>query len=177
MSSVFVRAQRRGFSLIEVMAVVAIVGIISMLAYAGVSRYLAHSKTPEATTTLAAFENGSRVAFSAETDSGGSGTGPFVHQFCPTSAVPVPPAIPQAQRVMGVWNAATWSCLKFTMSAPQFYQYSYVSSGTGTGATYTATAFGDLNGNGVASTFLLIGKGGANGEAQRKSMVTVAEDE
>jgi prepilin-type N-terminal cleavage/methylation domain-containing protein len=177
MPSVLVRAQRRGFSLVEVMAVVAIIGVISMVAYAGVARYLAHSKTPEATSTLAALENGSRVAYAGETDSGGSGTGPFVHQFCPSATVPVPPAVPTAQRTAGTWTAPTWACLKFTMSAPQFYQYNYTSSGTGTGATYTAAAYGDLNGNSVLSTFLLTGKGGANGEAQRQTMVVVKEDE
>lgn len=159
------------------MAVVAIIGVISALAYAGVARYLAHSKTPEATSTLAAFQNGSRVAYAAETDSGGSGTGPFVHKFCPSATVPVPPAIPAAQRTLGTWTAATWVCLKFTLSAPQSYQYNYTSSGIGTAATYNAAAYGDLNGNSVISTFLLTGKGGSNGEAQRQTMVIVNEDE
>ena len=173
----YVRARRRGFSLIEVMAVITIVGIISALAYAGVARYLAHSKTPEATSTLAAFENGSRVRFAAETDSGGMGTGPFVHQFCPSATTPMPAAVPKAARVAGVWTDTTWSCLKFTMSAPQFYQYDYQSTGSGTAAVYNAYAYGDLNGNSVNSTFLLQGIGGSNGEAQRKGMSVVNEDE
>ncbi len=159
------------------MAVVAIVGIISMVAYAGVARYLAHSKVPEATTTLSALENGSRVAFSAESDSGGAGTGPFVHQFCPTAATGVPATVPKAARADGNWTAPTWACLKFTMTGPQFYQYNYTSAGTGGTATYTATAYGDLNGNSVNSTFALTGKGSANGEAQRQTMVVVNEDE
>ena len=46
------------------------------------------------------------------------------------------------------------------MNEPQYYMYSYVSDGDETGAvgqTFTATAEGDLNGDGVSSKFELPG--------------------
>jgi prepilin-type N-terminal cleavage/methylation domain-containing protein len=172
------RSRARGFSIIELMAVVAIVGIISALAYAGVARYLNHSKTPEATTSLAAFENGSRVYFGTESDMSGIGVGPFAHKFCPTATAKVPTTVPKSAKAPGVWTDATWVCLKFTLTKPQAYQYDYQSNSlTGTDATYNAYAFGDLNGNGINSTFVLSGKGGANGEAQRASFTVSNEDE
>lgn len=168
----------RGFSLIELMAVVAIVGIISALAFAGVARYLNHSKTPEATTSLAAFENGSRNYFATDSDMSGTGVGPFVHKFCPSASAKMPATVPKSARATGVWTDTTWACLKFTLSKPQAYQYDYQSnSGTGTAATYNAYAYGDLNGNNVVSTFLLTGKGGPNGEAMRATFTVVNEDE
>lgn len=172
------RAVRRGFSIIELMAVVAIVGIIAALATAGVARYLNHSKTPEANASLAAFETGSRAYFAVDSDQSTTGVGPFVHKFCASAAAKVPATLPAARRVQGDYSTATWQCLKFTLGKPQVYQYDYQSNGaTGTDALYYAYAFGDLNGNGVASTFLLTGKGGANGEATRQSFTVVNEDE
>jgi hypothetical protein len=56
-----------------------------------------------------------------------------------------------------------FACLKFSMSAPQYYMYNYVSDGnsaatpTVVGTQFTGTANGDLNGDGVLSTFQLLG--------------------
>jgi prepilin-type N-terminal cleavage/methylation domain-containing protein len=171
------RSQGRGFSIIEVMAVVVIFGIIAVLAMAGISKYLAHSKTPEATSTLAALENGSRVAFQTQIDLSGTGAGPFVHRFCASATAKVPPTVPKAQRVGADWSASTWACLRFTMTGQQYYQYDYQSSGTNTTAVYYAYAFGDLDGDNILSNFVLKGAGGPKGEALRESLTVVLEDE
>ena len=46
------------------------------------------------------------------------------------------------------------------MDMPQYYMYSYKLSGSGSAAgdQFVATANGDLNGDGVASTFTLDGR-------------------
>jgi type IV pilus assembly protein PilA len=49
-----------------------------------------------------------------------------------------------------------WPCLKFEMTAPQYYIYKYVANGTSTG-DFAATANGDLNGDGTYSTFTFAG--------------------
>jgi len=176
------RKREEGFTLVELMIVVAIIGVLAALAIYCVSRYLKHSKTAEATRNLGSIETGSKNSFQQETDTSGSGVGPFVHRFCNTAAIKPPSTgVPSAAKVKAPaadWNDPTWVCLKFSINEPQFYQYSYTSnSGTGTGATYTAIANGDLDGNGTQSTFTLTGAGSPTGDAQRISLQIVNEDE
>ncbi len=171
-----------GFTLVELMIVVAIIGVLASLAIYGVSRYLKHSKTAEASRSLGAMETGSKAYYQLDTDSSGSGTGPFYHQFpgAGLSAVKNPASIPVASKVQtaGTWTATTWTQLKFVMTDPQFYQYTYTGGGgTGTSASYTALAQGDLDGNTTNSSFTLIGTGTATGDARRVSLSVVNEDE
>ncbi len=51
----------------------------------------------------------------------------------------------------------TWVALNFAMSDPHYYAFEYESSGTRTGATFTATAYGDLDCDGELSTFVRTG--------------------
>jgi len=175
-----------GFTLVELMIVVAIIGVLAALAIYGVSRYLKHSKTAEATRSIGTMEVGSKAKFQLDTDKSGTGIGPFVHVFCPSAGAPVPAAgIPKGQKLAVVsgagteYNQATFTCLKFIMTDPQFYQYNYTSNNPtdGPAALYTATAMGDLDGNGINSTFQLKGGGSSTGEAARISMTVINEDE
>jgi len=168
-----------GFTLVELMIVVAIIGVLAALAIYGVSRYLKHSKTAEATRNLGSIETGSKNAFQQETDTSGTGGGPFVHQFCPAgAAVPTtPPSAAKTKVVATEWNLPAWTCLKFSINEPQFYSYTYAASGTGTAALYTATANGDLDGNGTTSVFELTGAGSVTGDAQRLALKITNEDE
>jgi type IV pilus assembly protein PilA len=106
-----------------------------------------------------------------------------VHQFCSTTGAvynPNPSYPPPAAKLKvdpTTWAAAPWTCLQFTINEPQFFSYGYVSSGSGTAALYTAVANGDLDGNGVLSTFTLSGSGGPTGDAQRLAFTVVNEDE
>ena len=73
-----------------------------------------------------------------------------------------PPAtIPRAakyQSTVADWSSGDattgWSCLKYGMSAPQYFQYRYERP---TATRFDVLAHGDLNGDGVPSTFTLAG--------------------
>lgn len=178
------KKREEGFTLVELMIVVAIIGVLAALAIYGVSRYLKHSKTAEATRNLGSIETGSKNQFQQETDTSGSGTGPYVHTFCPNATIKPPsnnsdPA-PKAQKVQAPaadWNDSTWKCLKFSINEPQFYRYDYAGAGSGVTASYTASAYGDLDGNGTTSLFQLTGAGSTTGDAQRISLRITNEDE
>jgi type IV pilus assembly protein PilA len=187
MIKAILKKRDEGFTLVELMIVVAIIGVLAALAIYGVSRYLKHSKTAEANRSLGTIENGSKAQYQLDTDQSGTGVGPFVHTFCPSATI-TPAAVPAGQKVVVTTTAGSgtnydqlgWKCLKFVMTDPQFYAYTYTSNApatAGTAALYTADANGDLDGNGTQSTFELKGQGDATGEAKKLSLVVTQEDE
>jgi type IV pilus assembly protein PilA len=167
----------RGITILEVMMVVAIVGVIAALATVGLSGYMRHAKTAEATRSLGMIETASRQQYARPTMLTDE---KFVHTFCPTGPL-TPPAVPKARKIKidpALWADPSWKCLMFTLPDPQFYSYRYVSNGLdGTSALYSASAYGDLDGDGMTSTYQLTGKGAANGEAERVSLTITHEDE
>jgi type IV pilus assembly protein PilA len=161
---------RNGFTLIEMMTVVVIVGVLSVLAIYGVRKYISDSKTAEANNQLGviakdAAEAYTKEGYSSTTGSvaigiaGSTGYNPSSAQraMCPTTTkVPsTPPPAKKYQSAPGEWSGnAGWQCLKFQIQEPQYFSYQYVLSNS---TLYTATANGDLNGDTVPSTFSVVG--------------------
>ncbi len=168
---------RRGFTIIEVMMVVVILGVIAALATVGISGYLRHAKTAEATRALGNMEAGARTQFNKVTV---VSDGSMVHTFCPSGPM-TPTTVPKAEKRKvdtTAWMDETWKCLLFSLNDPQYYAYQFVSNGSyGTAARYTATAFGDLDGDNTTSSFQLIGRGSQGGEAERENLTITLEDE
>ena len=61
------------------------------------------------------------------------------------------------QPTASTWDAHTWQALNFAIEDPFYYKYTYISKGTGAGSHFTIRATGDLNCDGVFSTFERIG--------------------
>jgi type IV pilus assembly protein PilA len=154
------------------MIVVAIVGILAVLAIYGVRKYLANAKSAEARNALGRLANAAATEYEQESMAGsvlpiGSSTA-LTRALCKSASTSVPstPTAIRGQKYQSAaseWNVdytgnSGFACLEFTIDQPQYYMYSYHAGGTGSvGDTFTATANGDLNGDGIESTFQVTG--------------------
>ncbi|MEY4549226.1 MAG: hypothetical protein RL685_5421 [Pseudomonadota bacterium] len=163
---------KRGFTLVELMIVVAIIGVLAALAIYGVRKYLSNAKTAEARMAIGRIAKDATVAYEKEkTDDGVialRGTANIAHSLCESAAlVPLLATDIQNKKYQSSpvdWNGTGWNCLKFTMNDPQYFQYAYTAvqaAGFGPGLaaavgdSFNVEAHGDLDGDGNVSTFSL----------------------
>jgi type IV pilus assembly protein PilA len=151
MNRILVRRNKQGgFTLIELMIVVAIIGILAAVAIPAFMDYMKKGKSTEAELQLAKIKTNAKAAFNTESS-------------YPTAVVGLTPGTACCAQDFGGkkkcavaasdWNVATWQALDFQLDEPFYFRYSY----NGGGTAYTATAVGDLDCDLTTITYTLAG--------------------
>ena len=144
------KRKQKGFTLIELMSVVAIIGILAAVAIPAFLKYIKKSKTTEARTNIRKVYDGELSYYDEEHVKRDGSI--ISKQF--VEAGPEPGSPPGVDKVTGDWETGdAWSALKFGSDSPVLYSYSAVTSGTGTNSAFTARAEGDIDGDGTTSLF------------------------
>ena len=126
------KSTTKGFTLLELMIVVAIIGILAAVAIPGFMAYIKNSKTSEARTNLDALKTGAIAWFEAEHHSP-NGLKSITKQYpagsgslgvLPTASTVGRKFTPES--VKSSLQSKPWSELNFRISAPFYYSYSYM---------------------------------------------------
>ena len=165
------KRRRGGFTLIELMIVVAILAILAVVAVPAFIKYMRRAKTLEALDQLDKIHKGAASYFTQG-------------KVANKTGAPIPCVFPSTQLLTpditsGIccggaqdtdqddrcdvdasqWDTAEWSALSFEMRDQHYFGYEFVSSGFGLNSTYPARAHADLDCDSVYSTFERYGYG------------------
>jgi len=153
----------RGFTLIELMIVEAIIGILAAVAIPAFMKYIRRSKTTEAAMNIRKLYDSTVSYIESEH---ATATGDIVPRQFPDKKTWTPSGgacgetgqkyAPTAH--ISDWKDPTWQAVNFSIDDPFYYAYQTNGSGASgaqmnTGDTYDLEAQGDLNCNGISSLF------------------------
>lgn len=136
-----------GFTLVELMIVVVILGILAAVAIPAFSRYVKRSKTSEATENINGIYNGEVTYYNRSPELNGNPSAQFI------SANLQPSAVPHSQKAAGVWTGTDWESVGYASDKALYYAYQAFASGVGSNSVATVRAQGDLDGDNNTSQF------------------------
>jgi prepilin-type N-terminal cleavage/methylation domain-containing protein len=140
------RLKNRGFTLIELMIVVAIIGILAAVAIPAFMDYMKKSKKTEASLQLNKIAKNSKVYFNTNSE--------YV-QTDPTAAKPTSFSAGATCKMTAETDWASdpgWSLLDFQIDENNLFQYNYAHTSL---SDATATAEGDLDCDGTSIVYTL----------------------
>jgi type IV pilus assembly protein PilA len=169
----------KGFTLIELMIVVAIIGILAAVAIPAFMKYIRRSKTSEASMNVRKLFDSSVSYYEEEF---AARTGTIVSKMFPTTVGITPtlnaccgqpgdkcpaPSGTSAPSPLTLWSGnATWNALNFAVDDPFYYNYQYTSAGSDRTASFTAHAWGNLNCDATYGQYERVGKVDTAGNVQ-----------
>jgi prepilin-type N-terminal cleavage/methylation domain-containing protein len=175
-----------GFTLIELMIVVAILAILSVVAVPAFIKYMRKAKTAEAIDMLDKVYKGAADYYSTPrvTEATASkldcqfptdqGLTPVEGSCCAGGGADSNND-DRCDANPDTWSTKTWSALKFQITEEHYFMYSFDQNDlTMTGAQFTANAHADLDCDTVISTFQRYGKGDPKATKGECSVVSAA---
>ena len=163
------KKKREGFTLIELMIVVAIIGILAAIAIPAFINYVKRSKTSEASVQIKAMYQGASTYYQGEMAMRAVVAVGAVTNVtrCTVAAMAVTSNAPSSQKTVLNWGAeadrASFSAIGFNPADPLYYQYTILNASamatdcgdmTAIGTSlYTFRANGNLDDDVTQSTF------------------------
>ncbi len=165
---------REGFTLIELMIVVAIIGILSAVAIPSFLRFSRKSKASEAPYQIKQIVMGARAWYGERhaTRYGNPLRPHFPNQYSPWGInsspqtfrrplkAPCSNGSPLYAADPAQWDAQPWKSLRFSITKAHYFQYYYTVDNTYTGTVkpkFEIKAHADLDCDGITSTYYLKG--------------------
>ena len=159
------RSDRKGFTLIELMIVVAILAILAVVAVPAFIKYMRRAKTAEAIDQLDKIYKGAAVYYTTPRVEAVNHTRvpcqfpatvaitPTEGTCCNTQGGPDADGDDRCDSDPDSWTDLSWNALLFQMQDQHYFVYGFESAGDLDTATFTASAYADLDCDGTQSTF------------------------